>query len=556
MALNGLLAAGATGSSAGVAYHLPIGILSHTAAQQAWGGYLRRAPDAFTAQAPACRSRCDLPRAVVRGADQAGSPERGLHRPAVRQHRPPGRGRRGVLGRLHHEAQLALAGNPAGRDPESPAAAMTPQAVGGSFRDPQGTVFRRDGILYREIQSSYEPDWSLLTRSGFLHELQTEGLLVPHDDVDAALALSRFAWKVIRPERIPFISYPWEWCFGQLKAAALLTLELQRRALDRGLTLRDPSAYNIQFRRCRPVLIDTLSFTRYEEGAPWVAYRQFCHHFLAPLLLISMVDPRLGWLSQPGQDGIPLDLAAALLPWRTRLRPSTSLHIHLHAATIRKHAADVLPDKRMSRRVSKRGLLGLVDNLETLIRRLDFSPTRGEWWDYEETHGYGSEARAAKERLVTRLAGDSPGIVWDLGANTGRFAELVAPAAAHVVAIDRDHGAGERHWRRRMEEAANILPLVVDLTNPSPALGWGLEERESLPDRGPADLLLALALVHHLAIGNNVPLPRIAAWFARLARRAIVEWVPKDDPQTRRLLVAREDVFPGDHLQGFEAAFP
>jgi ribosomal protein L11 methylase PrmA len=432
---------------------------------------------------------------------------------------------------------------------------MTPLAVGGSFRDPQGTVFRRDGTLYREIHSSYEPDWTLLSRSGLLGELHTEGLLVPHDDVDPDLALTPSAWKVIRPELIPFISYPWEWCFGQLKAAALLTLELERRALDRGLTLKDASAYNIQFRRCRPVLIDSLSFTRYEEGAPWAAYRQFCSHFLAPLLLISMVDPRLGLLSRPWQDGIPLDLTAALLPWRTRLRPSTSLHIHLHAATIRKHAADVLPDKRMTRRISKLGLLGLLDNLETLIRRLDFSLTAGEWWDYEETHGYGSEARAAKERLVTRLAGDSPGVVWDLGANTGRFAELVAPAAPHVVAMDQDHNAVERHWRRRLTEPANILPLVVDLTNPSPALGWGLEERESIPDRGPADLLLALALVHHLAIGNNVPLRRIAEWFARLARRAIVEWVPKDDPQTRRLLVAREDIFPGYHLQGFEAAF-
>jgi hypothetical protein len=432
---------------------------------------------------------------------------------------------------------------------------MTPRAVGGSFRDPQGTVFRRDGILYREIQSSYEPDWALLTRSGTLDELQAEGLLLPHDEVDPALALTPSAWKVIRPELIPFVSYPWEWSFGQLKTAALLTLELQRRALARGMTLRDASAYNIQFRRCRPVLIDTLSFTRYVEGSPWLPYRQFCRHFLAPLLLISMVDPRLGLLSRPCQDGVPLDLTAALLPWRTRLRPSTALHIHLHAATIRKHAGDVLPDKRMTRRMSKTGLLGLLDNLETLIRRLDFSPTGGEWWDYEETHGYAAEARAAKERLVTRLAGDSPGVVWDLGANTGRFAELVAPAASHVVAMDHDHGAVERHWRRRLAEPTNILPLVVDLTNPSPALGFGLEERESIPDRGPADLLLALALVHHLAIGNNVPLSRIAEWFARLARRAIVEWVPKDDPQTRRLLVAREDIFPGYHLQGFEAAF-
>lgn len=419
---------------------------------------------------------------------------------------------------------------------------MSGAALGGSFRDPSGTVFRRDGVLLRQVNPSYEPHWTQLESSGLLHALWHDGLLVRHEESDPARGLTPNAWKVLRPELIPFVSHPYEWCFGQLKDAALLTLRIQREALARGMALRDASAHNIQFTCARPILIDTLSFGQYEDGAPWIAYRQFCQHFLVPLLLMSRVDARLGLLSREHLDGVPLDLGASLLPKATRWRPSIALHVHLHAASIRRHA-DTTVASSTPKRVSRQGLLGLIDNLESLIAKLDCRLDRGAWWDYEKTHGYDAEARADKERLVMELAGRSPGKVWDLGANTGRFAELVAPAAEHVVAMDLDHGAVERHWRRRRAAPAEILPLVMDLTNPSPDLGWAQQERDGLAARGPADTILALALVHHLAIGNNVPLPRIAAWLAGLGRRVIVEWVSKEDPQTQRLLASRQDIF-------------
>lgn len=419
---------------------------------------------------------------------------------------------------------------------------MSAGALGGSFRDPSGVVFRRDGILYRQINAEYQPEWEALTASGLLAALWSDELLVRHAEVMPSLGLTTEAWKVLQPEPVPFVSWPYEWCFGQLKDAALLTLRIQRLALEHGMSLRDASAYNVQFQHSRPVLIDTLSFGRHEPGAPWIAYRQFCQHFLVPLLLMSRVDPRLGLLARDHLDGVPLDLGAAMLPRSTRWRPSIALHVHLHAASVRKHAGTTAP-RPSSRAVSRTGLLGLLDNLETLIGRLDCRVEGGAWWDYEETHGYEGAARAEKERLVVELAGTSPGVVWDLGANTGRFAELLAPAAAHVVAMDLDHGAVERHWRRRREQSAAILPLVMDLTNPSPDLGWSQSERDGLAARGPAHTALALALVHHLAIGNNVPLPRIAEWLAQLGRRVIIEWVPKEDPQTQRLLASRADIF-------------
>lgn len=431
---------------------------------------------------------------------------------------------------------------------------MTLEALGGSFRDPDGVVFRRDGRLLRQIRASHRDDWEALVSSGLLEAAWREGLLIHHAEVSPELGLEPDAWRVIAPEPVPFVSYPYEWCFGQLQDAALLTLRLQRLALAHGMSLRDASAFNVQFQHSRPVLIDTLSLGRHPPDSPWVAYRQFCQHFLVPLLLMSRVDPRLGLLSRDHLDGVPLDLGAALLPRSLRWRPSIALHVHLHAASIRRHARRGGAWTSQGR-VSRRGMLGLLDNLEGLIRGLDCRLDGGAWWDYEETHGYGSVARTTKEQLVGTMAGPAPGVVWDVGANLGRFAELLAPAATHVVAMDLDHGAVERHWRRRRGRPAAILPLVLDATNPSPDLGWAQRERDGLAARGPADTVLALALVHHLAMGNNVPLPRLAAWLASLGRQVIVEWVPKEDPQAQRLLAARKDVFDDYQEPAFAAAF-
>ena len=194
------------------------------------------------------------------------------------------------------------------------------QRVAGSFRDPAGFVFTRDGVLYRQVNESFRSNFEALSTSGLYDALTERGLLIRHEEVDEAPADPSVAAVVIRPERVPFISYPYEWCPGQLRAGAIATLEAQKVALEHGMTLRDASAYNIQFVGGRPVLIDTLSFEPAVEGRPWVAYRQFCQHFLAPLALTSQVDVRLNQLSRVHIDGIPLDLAAALLPGSTNTR--------------------------------------------------------------------------------------------------------------------------------------------------------------------------------------------------------------------------------------------
>jgi ribosomal protein L11 methylase PrmA len=428
-----------------------------------------------------------------------------------------------------------------------------------SFRDPAGFIFRRDGIIHRQIQPAGAADWQAFLASGLYERLVADRLLVDHEDVALDEAASPGAAAVIRPRPIGFISYPYEWCFSQLREAALLTLEVQSRALDAGMRLKDASSYNVQIDAGAPILIDSLSFEPAEVTEPWPAYRQFCEHFLAPLTLIAHRDARCGLMLRDFIDGIPLDLAVRLLPGRTRLNLGLASHLHLHAgaqARAARTSPSDTPGDRPARRVSATGQRALLDSLRRTVEGLRWKPT-GHWSSYATTTSYSETATASKAEIVrSMLAAGGGSSAWDLGANTGVYSAIAADAGYRVIAWDLDAGSVEAHWRsvggRRRPE---ILPLVLDLANPSPALGWGLEERASFLERGAPDVVLALALVHHLAIGNNVPLASIARLFARMAPRAIVEFVPKEDPMTRHLLSARRDVFPDYTLDGFRAAF-
>lgn len=427
-----------------------------------------------------------------------------------------------------------------------------------SFRDPSGFVFRREGILYRQVQSPAAADWEAFRSSGLLDRLVADRLLVDHTDAPLELAAVPDAVAVLQPRPLDFISYPYEWSFSQLQEAALLTLDLQSRALDAGMRLKDASAYNIQLDAGRPIHIDTLSFEVAAPTEPWPAYRQFCEHFLAPLALMAHRDVRCGLMLRDFIDGIPLDLAARLLPVRTRLNLGLASHIHLHAGAQRRASKDAAPATdapKRERRISATGQRAVLDSLRRTVAGLKWEPT-SHWTEYASSTSYSDAATASKGELVREMLASVGGsTAWDVGANTGAYSVMAADAGYRVIAWDQDAGSVEAHWRRvRGGSGPRILPLICDLANPSPAIGWALEERASFLERGEPDVMLALALVHHLAIGNNVPLPGIARLFARMARMAIVEFVPKEDPMTRRLLAARRDIFEHYTLDGFRAA--
>ena len=432
------------------------------------------------------------------------------------------------------------------------------ELVHGSFRDPSGFLFRREGVLYRQVNEAYGNTYDRLIESGLYQALVDEGLLIPHLEVSPSLAAASGAHRILQPEPLSFISYPYEWCFSQLQDAALVTLSIQKRALEHDMVLKDASAYNVQFHRGRPLFIDTLSFDSYVEGQPWIAYRQFCQHFLAPLAVMSYVDVRLGQLLRTYIDGMPLDLASRLLPARTGARFSLLAHIHLHAKSQKRHADDARSGERArSSRVRRAGLVGLVESLESAVRNLSWKSGGSEWGDYYEETNYSEMSRNHKADLIRRfLDCTKPDTLWDLGGNTGVYSRLGVDHGAEVVSWDTDPAAVEKNYLRQREESAPpLLPLVLDLANPSGGIGWANAERMSLAERGPVDVVMALALIHHLAISNNLPLDRIAEFLSRLGRFLIIEFVPKADSQVKRLLATREDIFPNYTRAGFEKAF-
>jgi ribosomal protein L11 methylase PrmA len=438
------------------------------------------------------------------------------------------------------------------------------EPLSSSFRDPSGFVFSHDGCIYRQVNACFAKNFDSFLTSGLYEKLVSRGLLVSHEEVlDDSVPGTPECHKIIKPQQIPFISYPYEWSFTQLKDAAMLTLRVQHEALKHGFTLKDASAFNVQFLESKPVFIDTLSFAAYVPGEPWVAYKQFCQHFLAPLALMAYTDIELAKLSMSHIDGVPLPLASKLLPFKTRINYSLATHIHLHSKIQQQHSDSAgeggSSSKAKSATVSERGMRALIESLAKAVEKLNWKMPETEWGDYYANTNYSDRAGEEKRALVDRFLETIPdplSIVQDFGANTGEFSRIAAKHCALVVSQDIDPVAVELNYRERKANGpANILPLIQDFSSPSPAIGWGNAERSSFLERSHCDALLVLALIHHLAISNNVPLPNIAVLFSRITKWLVIEFVPKTDSQVARLLATREDIFVNYTQQGFEEAF-
>jgi hypothetical protein len=426
-----------------------------------------------------------------------------------------------------------------------------------SFRDPSGFLFFQNEILYRQINSEYQSTYQKLIDSGLYQALSKKGWLIPHEEMKGIESGNKdICFLVIKPEKVGFISYPYEWSFSQLKDAALLTLKIQKIAIEKGLILKDASAYNIQFHHGKPVLIDTLSFEIYNDGKPWDAYRQFCQHFLAPLSLMSKVDIRLIQLMRVYIDGIPLDLAASLLPWSSKLNLGLMTHIQIHANAQKKYS-ETKVNNQQKPTVSKLGLLGLIDSLENTVQGLQWQPKGTEWAEYYDITNYSSSAFENKKTIVKDLVAQTGSkVIWDIGSNTGAFSRAAHSQNGLVVSFDIDPAAVEINYlEAKRGKETGILPLVLDLTNPSGDIGWASQERDSLTKRGPADVVLALALIHHICISNNVPLENFASYLKSIGNHLVIEFVPKEDSQVKVLLNTRKDIFPHYTIEGFESAF-
>ncbi|MBI3034773.1 SAM-dependent methyltransferase [Candidatus Woesearchaeota archaeon] len=427
---------------------------------------------------------------------------------------------------------------------------MLGNSVSGSFRDPSGFVFLKDGSIYRQINAVYKDDYDFLIKSGLYKTLVDSNLMIAHDEAD--IPKPKRAYKVIKPEMMEFISYPYEWSFSQLKDAALTTLKIQQMALDFKMSLKDCSSYNIQFRKCKPILIDSLSFEKYKEKKQWSApYSQFCRHFLAPLSLMSYVDVRLNNLLRVYIDGIPLDLASSLLPFKTYFN-FLFFHIHLNAKLQNFANKNVIKKSQMNRK----SLSEFIYKLEYSIKNMNFSQ-KTEWDDYYDTINYSSTAFKHKKYLVSKfLKLAHSKVVMDLGSNIGVFSRIANDMGMKVISVDNDpNSVGKNYMECIKRGETNILPLLIDLTNPSPDIGWDNEERTSFFKRNQSDTVLALALLHHLAISNNLPFNKLAKFFNKICSSLIIEFASKNDSQIKKMLFGRKEIFPYYKQEIFEKAF-
>jgi len=408
--------------------------------------------------------------------------------------------------------------------------------------------------LYRQINKSYKENYDFLMGSGLYKNLVENKLLIPHEEV-LNEKMTDDGFMIIKPEKIPFVSYPYEWSFSQLKDAALITIEIQKIAKKYDMMLKDASAYNIQFKNGKPIFIDTLSFEKYVEGEPWKGYKQFCQHFFAPLALMSKRDIRLGQLSRIYIDGIPLDLASDLLPMKTKTTFSLLSHIHAHAKSQKHYEGKKIDMKK--RKISSRSLEGVIESLHSGIKKMNWAEKETEWGDYYSDTNYSDVSFEEKQKIILEfLKKHNPKNIWDLGSNTGIFSRIASDLGIFTVSFDIDPLAVEKNYRESVEkQETNILPLLLDLANPSGDIGWSNNERLSLMKRGPVDLVMALALIHHLVISNNVPLKKLAHFFNKICNFLIIEFIPKTDSQIDRLLVTREDIFTDYTQENFESEF-
>lgn len=429
----------------------------------------------------------------------------------------------------------------------------------GSFRDRTGRVFYSGDGIYRMLGPEALANWEALRATRLFADGVANGSIVATEAVDpASIGITDLGgWAaILKHARVPFISYPYEWCFGMLQAAALLQLDMLAAALAEHMTLKDSTPFNIQWRGTTPVFVDIPSFERYRDGEAWGGYRQFCKLFLYPLLLQAYKDvPFHAWL-RGSIDGIDPGVVNNLMSLRDRLRPGVLMHVTLQARA-ESHYAPGATEVRQDLQRAGFGRELIVNNvarLRKLVAGLSWRAVGSTWSDYGSTHSYSDADRARKVEFVrTAASGRRWTLAWDLGCNEGTFSRIAAEHAETVVAVDGDHLTVERLYRTLRESGERtILPLHMNLADPSPDLGWRGLERKALTSRGRPELVLCLALIHHLVISANVPLHEVLDYFVAVGGVLVIEFVDKRDPMVERLLRNKVDQYAEYTQEEFE----
>jgi SAM-dependent methyltransferase len=437
-----------------------------------------------------------------------------------------------------------------------------PSIEPGSFRDRTARVFRVGDEIYRGLTATAWDEWQAVSAAPFFQRALNRGAIVQTELVDPAVIgqwdLDDHWQAALRHERVPFVSYPYEWCFGMLKDAALLQLELLTDALHDDVILKDATPFNVQWKGTSPVFIDVASFVRWRTGEPWAGYRQFCQLQLYPLFLQAYKGVSFQPWLRGRIDGIETDEMARLVSWRDWLRPGILTQVVVQNRLQRQFASGAPKVKRQLKEAGfqKSIVVAAVQRLRKLVETLEWKAERSTWVDYATNNTYDDQSARMKESFVEeRLAARRGGMVWDLGCNTGRFSKIASRHADLVVAVDSDHASIERLYRElKSEGARNVIPLVGNVADLSPALGWRALERQAFIDRGRPDVVLCLALVHHLAITANIPIDDLVRWLNSLGADLIIEFPLPQDPMVQQLLSAKDQVYEDYTLDCFESS--
>lgn len=432
----------------------------------------------------------------------------------------------------------------------------------GSFKDPTSRVYHCEGRVLRGLNTRGAGIYEQLEKQAFFNEWLQAGKIIhtgrAPDGDDGAAALSGGGWAMaLVHQRIPFVSYAYEWPFAMLKDAALLHLDLLAESIANGWILKDATPYNIQWLGARPVFIDIPSLQPRPADALWSGYRQFCMNFLFPLMLKAHLNINYLPLLRAELDGITAADVRRYFSGHHLFKKGVLPHVVFPAwaeAAAIKHEArakNISPSRQSATIV-----LGLVRGLQNTVGRLSSPPARTVWSDYEKTHSYNDTDAAAKKDFVRRCAaGQRWRLAWDLGCNTGVYAAVCAEYADYVVATDGDHDAVENlYLAQRAQNNKNILPLIMNLANMSPGQGWAGKERAAFERRGSPDLVMCLALIHHLRITANIPLTLILDWLRELNAALIIEFVGRDDEMTQKLLHGKSETYDDYNQAAFEAA--
>jgi hypothetical protein len=417
----------------------------------------------------------------------------------------------------------------------------------GSFRDPEARVFYDTGRVLRGLSATAAEADAAARDAGVVDQLVESGVLVKNwrvPDVPAPAGVPDAA--IVESERIPVISYPAEWSFAMLQDAALATLDANLMSLESGFILKDASAFNVTFEGMRPVILDASSLEPFGEKGVWNAYGQFCDHFLAPLFLEAYAGVPLHRVLRTATEGLPITDLDRMLRGRSRRRKGVLTHVRLRARLERRAAGMDTASRRQvgETALPREAVIGTVRRMRKLVAGLA-SAADSTWAQYESALPYEDAGTRDKAAFVDAAAtrARQTNLAIDVGANAGLFTKVLARRFDRVVAVDNDPGAIDALYRIPDEQSrSRVVPLVLDITNPTPGFGWRGTERKSFAERVQPDFATWLAVVHHLCLGQGIPLPEVVALIADLSPEAVVEFVDPADPMAHRITASRRAV--------------